>query len=278
MTPKDIAVFLEDVDGCASRLQYAAALAAGWDAYLTAIFVADELELNRMAGFAIGAGLANMLASHDAEVQAAEARMRQTFDALVSARGLEAEWRIANHESRRHLVLLARHASLAVIGPPARPQVPSTRLSLLEDMIFSSGRPTLLIPNGWPPERAPRKVVLAWNGSAEAVRALACAMPLLSAAEEVAMVTVPNAGIVVDKDLDPGDVILRHLAHHGVEAGFHRLEGHDAGDAILAFCETDEADLLVMGAYGHSKFSEAIFGGATRHVLRHAELPILLSR
>lgn len=278
MTPKDIAVFLEDVEGCTARLQYAAALAAGWDAYLTAIFVADELELHRMAGFATRTGLANMLASHDAEVRAAEARMRQMFSALVSARGLKAEWRIANHESRRHLVLLARHASLAVIGPPARPQVPSTRLSLLEDMIFSSARPTLLIPNGWPSERAPRKVVLAWNGSAEAARALAYATPFLSAAEDVAVVIVPNAGIVADRNLDPGDIVLRHLAHHGVEAGLHRLDGHDAGNAILAFCETDEADLLVMGAYGHSKFSEAIFGGATRHVLRHAKLPILLSR
>src|SRR3546814_6479687 len=86
-----------------------------------------------------------------------------------------------------------------------------------------------------------------------------------------------SAGIHTREGFDPGAALVAHLEHYGVKARLHILEGRDAGRTVLDFAVRSDADLIVMGAYGHSKFNETIFGGATRFLLRHSELPILLS-
>lgn len=278
MPLQDIVVYLEDVCDGPSRLDYAVALAARSHAHLSGVFVADALELHRFSGFAVGSGIAHMLAHHSEQVRDAATRYRTLFDAALDKEKLHGEWRISEKAWGEDLMIHARHADLAVVGSADGPSRRKTVLSFSEDMIFASGRPTLLVPAAWRSDRLADHIVIAWNASAEASRAVAGALPLLCSARQVSVVIVPQAGFPVPDEIDPGKAIVRHLARHGVVADLFLLAGSDAGQIVLDFCTERDADLLVMGAYGHSKLSEAIFGGATRYVLRHAEIPILLSR
>jgi nucleotide-binding universal stress UspA family protein len=121
------------------------------------------------------------------------------------------------------------------------------------------------------------KIAIGWDGSRAAARAVADALPICALAASVELVTITD-----EKDMEPGAApsdLRRHLSTHGVEA--HAVDvparGLDAGSALLRHCQATGADLLVMGAYGHSQFREFVLGGATRSVLAEAALPVLLS-
>ena len=277
MTPKDLVVFLEEEAGRSQRLAFAANLAELWQAHLIATFVTSQLALNRHAGFAIGAALTNMLSAHRAEVEKAKQQTRQVYDSIVANRVFTHEWRVSENEQGESLMLHARHTSLAILGPAARSTQPGTTLGLSEDIIFASGRPSLLLPVDWPADRMPKRIVIGWNASREATRAVADAMPFLTAAEAVHLVVVPEAKIN-SLGADPGADISWHLARHNVPVTLQQLKGGDAGTTLLEHTRSLNADLLVMGAYGHSKISEFIFGGATRTMFANADFPVLLSR
>lgn len=278
MSPKDLVVFVEEEPGRNNRLTFAVAIAQRWKAHLIATFVAHRLELHPSRGFAVGDGLKSMLQDHEQRNKKAEAQTRQFFEKLVKERDITSEWRFSENEMGEALMLHARHASLAIIGPPARLSGPTTTLSLSEDIIFASGRPSLLLPVDWPTDRVARRIVVGWNGSREATRAIAAAMPLLVNAETVHLVVIPETKVRSLLGADPGMDISRHLARHGVPVVLEQCAGSDAGAVLLERTRSLNADILVMGAYGRSKTSEFIFGGSTRTVLSAADFPILLSR
>ncbi|MGQ9367476.1 universal stress protein [Azospirillum sp. ST 5-10] len=278
MTPKDIVVFVEEESGRTGRLAFAVALAARWGAHVIATFVADRIELTPCKAFARGGGLAAMLRRHRGDVVASAARTRASFEELCGRAGVSGEWRFAEDEAGEPLMLHARHAGLAIVGPPDRPAGPPRTLGLSEGVIFESGRPTLLLPLDWPTDRIARRVVVGWNGSREATSAVAGAMPFLAAAEAVHLVVVPEARLCGTLGADPGADLSRHLVRHGVPVVLEQCAGRDAGRVLLDRTRTLGADLLVMGAYGRSRLRERVFGGATRTVLGAADVPILLSR
>ncbi len=149
--------------------------------------------------------------------------------------------------------------------------------SIAETLIFESGRPVMLLPPGAMAGHRFDDVVIAWDGSRTAARALAEAIPLCERASSVTVVTV-----IDDKELaGTADVVdaVRHLARHGIEAMALETElaGHNAGDALNTYCRKVGADLLVMGAYGHTRVREFVLGGATRTVLADPALPVLLA-
>jgi nucleotide-binding universal stress UspA family protein len=277
-TPKDLVVFVEEETGRNNRLAFAAALAERWGAHLIVTFVANRLELNPTNSFAVGAGLESLLQSHEEDIREAEAQTRQFFERLASRCQITSEWRFSENEVGESLMLHARHASLALVGPPARLSEPITTLSLSESVILASGRPVVLLPIDWPPDRIAQRIVVGWNGSREATRAIAGAMPFLVNATAVYLIVVPEAKISSLLGAEPGGDISRHLARHGVPVILEQSDGSDAGAVLLERARTLNADMLVMGVYGRSKISEFIFGGATRAVLSAAELPLLLSQ
>lgn len=277
MTPKDIVVFLEQEEGRSSRLAFAAALAERWCAHLIATFVAERLELKPYNSFAVGPGLEAMLKHHRERIEAAGAETRKALEEVAGRHGITSEWRLSKDEVGERLMLHARHASLAIVGPPADPSRSATTLSLSEDVIFASGRPSLLLPIDWPRERIGRRIVVGWNGSHEATGAIAHAMPFLVDAEVVHVVVIPEAKVCDVLGADPGADISRHLARHGAPVVLEQTEG-DPGAVLLERARALDADMLVMGAYGRSKISEFIFGGVTRAVLGAAKVPVLLSR
>lgn len=278
MRPKDLIVFIEEEAGRNNRLEFAAAIAERWNAHLIVTFVARQLGLSPSNCFAIGAGLKAMLQQHQAEIKRTEAQTRQFFEKLVSGRQLTSEWRLSENETGEALMLHARHASLSIVGPLPRLSDPTTTLSLSEEIIFASGRPSLLLPLDWPVDRLARRIVIGWNGSREATKAITAAMPFLIDAESVHLVVIPEKKARNLFGDDPGMDISRHLARHDVPVVLEQCTGNDAGAVLLERSRALEADMLVMGAYGRSKASEFIFGGATRTLLGNSEVPILLTR
>ncbi len=276
--PKDIVVFIEADEERAGRLAFAAALARRWQAHLIATFVANRLELTPSSSFARGSGVEAMLRKHHAAARVTAAETRTLFDRIVADADISGEWRLSDHEDGETLMLHARHASLAIVGPPMRPTRPARMLSLSEDVIFASGRPTLLLPAGWPSHRIGRRIVVGWNGSREAATAIALAMPFLTEADIVHLVVVPEARPNGWLGADPGADMSRHLARNGVEVVLEQRPGTDAGIVLLDHARSVDADMLVMGAYGRPRISEFVFGGTTRTVLAKADTPILLSR
>ena len=178
-----------------------------------------------------------------------------------------------------HLLLLARHHDLtAVVLEGSDPQ----RRAELETLIFASGGPVLAVPArpAAPPRPAapatPLRVVLAWDGSRAAARALRDAMPILAGADPVSLVTLDD-----DKAIDPAGIAgaLAWLAHHGIRARHLARSRGDSpvGETLQAIAVSQQADLLVMGAYGHNRLLQLVLGGATRAILHAPRLPILLS-
>ncbi len=147
--------------------------------------------------------------------------------------------------------------------------------SLAEQLVLVSGRPVVCVPGSNGHAAVGKHVLLAWNQTREASRAVADALPILERADKVTVTTVhtPMTGAGVAADF------LDYLSRHGVQAEGHHEIAPDAriGDALVEAADKHEVDLIVMGAYGHSRLREVAFGGATRHVLGHASVPVLMS-
>jgi len=171
------------------------------------------------------------------------------------------------------LVAYARLRDLTILPMPA-----SSDQWYAESIIFGSGRPILVLPEQ--PKRRPFQlgtVAVAWDFSRAAARAVSDAMPVLELAKKVHIVTVVN-----EKALDTrrsGEELAKNLARHGIDAVLDKVDakGRPIGEVLESFTSSQGADLLVMGAYGHSKWREFVLGGATRSLLSKPPLPILLS-
>jgi len=148
-----------------------------------------------------------------------------------------------------------------------------------DQVTLASGRPILVVPYAGHFETVGRRVLVGWNATREAARAVNDAMPLLAAAEMVTVLTIDAREGPHGHGELPGADISLHMARHGVKAGIERTVSADlsVGDVLLSRAADLGADLLVMGAYGHSRARELLLGGATRALLRSMTIPVLMS-
>jgi nucleotide-binding universal stress UspA family protein len=173
----------------------------------------------------------------------------------------------------------ARYADLTLVGP-ALPDGHPLRQQAIEGVLFWSGKPLLLVPAGMRPTLAPERVLVAWDARIEAMRAVREALDLLAAAREVRLVLVdPAKGERFHGD-EPGADAATFLARHGVRVTVDRLpaEGHTVAEVLRRHAVDTNAELLVMGAYGHSRLRQRILGGVTRSVLEDPPMPVFLAR
>lgn len=171
----------------------------------------------------------------------------------------------------------ARYVDLTVLGPDllARSRL---RKKATEGVLFHSGKPLLLVPSGTKPTLAPKRVMVAWDASLEAVRAVREAVELLTGADEVRVTIVdPVEG---GHGEEPGADIAAFLARHGAKVTVDRLPSGDSGIAnvLIRHAADCASNLLVMGAYGHSRLRQRILGGVTQSMLQEPPLPILMAR
>ena len=148
-------------------------------------------------------------------------------------------------------------------------------------MVLASGRPVLVVPYVGTYPRVGDRVMIAWDASREAARAVADALPLLQAAQQVITLSAnPDSGGRSDRHGDlPGADIARHLARHGVRVEAQRLSAKEISiaDMLLNRIADEGIDLLVMGAYGHARVREIWLGGVTRRLMQHMTVPVFIS-
>jgi nucleotide-binding universal stress UspA family protein len=206
----------------------------------------------------------------DAERVRAE-QLRQSVERQLGATRLKWDWRSATGLVGEVIAVSGMTADLIVMtqAQDASATAPAAQV------VLASGRPVLCVPHTGSCATVGQRVLVAWRGPRESARALHDALPLLVRARHVTLFT---AGDGADGSAGVEDA-LRHLADHGVKAELRQtvLDGIDAGTAILNAVADASADLLVMGAYGHSRMREFVFGGATSTVLRSMTAPTLIS-
>lgn len=173
----------------------------------------------------------------------------------------------------------ARYADLTVIGPEML-SGGTLRNKAMEGALFSSGKPVLLAPAGITPTLQPKRVMVAWDSRLEASRAVREALEILARADEVRIVLVDPVEGEYDHGEEPGADVAVYLARHGANVAVDRLprSGQAVADVLRRHAGDMSADLLVMGAYGHSRLREQIFGGVTKSMLGEPSLPILTAR
>lgn len=264
----------------------ALAVARAFDAHLDVLHVRVDAAamVAAMATNGSGAAMVSGLVERvDEEATRREDTARQLFQRFCEREGLVIEDKPAGKQSptaqwlrqigdeaywvREH----GRAADLLVVGHPADDQ--GVSIDTIESALVGTGRPVLVVPAA-PKASLPETIVIAWKAAPEAARAVTAAMPLLSKAKRVLIVTVAEEQGLSDEE---GARLMTALGWHGLDASTRHLQPDRLGaaDTLLAAAAAEGA-LLVMGAYGHSRLREWIFGGFTEHVLRGAAVPVLM--
>jgi nucleotide-binding universal stress UspA family protein len=231
-----------------------------------------------------GAGIGVVAGSLQRDVDAIREHARQAVLAFCErehvplvdtpiAGALSATFRVATGEQARLLTINARTADMTVLGRARDGE--AVAMDVLEAVLLDSGRPLLIAPDQ-PQEQYGRHIAIAWKDTAEAARAVACATPLLCAAESVTVITVQEDARNGTESCDRlRNTLLRH--NHATTLRVIPPAGDDPGERLLSTVEAIGADLLVMGGYSHSRMREVVLGGFTRRVLRSAALPVLMA-
>lgn len=172
----------------------------------------------------------------------------------------------------------SRYADLVIMPKPYGEGKYSDAPVVIEAAMFNGNAPVIVLADGLPLSAKPERVVIAWNESAEAMIAIRRALPLLQAAKEVDVCIIAPERHSPDV-ADPGAELSRMLSRHGVKVSVTILAQTlpRVSEMIARHVADSDADLLVMGAYGHSRFREAILGGATRNLLEHAKVPVFMA-
>jgi len=280
MSYKDLLVVLDSEATARERLDLAAALAERFAAHLVGLYPLPTPQAPRHLGYYDPALLDPFFAELRERASSAAVKMRETFEHVTGLRRLSAEWREITEGPDADPVLHARYADLAILGQ-LNPDRVETELipPRPEQVALASGRPVLIVPYAGRFDNVGRRIVIAWNSTREAARAVSDAMPFLESADLVIVLTIdPREGPDGHGEL-PGADIAVHLARQGVKAQIERTvsAGLPVGEVLLSRIADLGADLLVMGAYGHSRVRELLLGGATRSVLRSMTLPVLMS-
>jgi nucleotide-binding universal stress UspA family protein len=278
MSIKNILIYIDDSDQVENRLDVAVKLAQTHEAHLAAVYAIPEPFLPPYADG--GYVPADLLESQSERARERAAAARTSFEERMSRAGIEGEWREAEGYAADVVGLNAKYADLTLVGQ-ANPDDPQNypNPGLPAEVALSSGRPVLVVPYVGVSHDIGRNVLVAWNGSREATRAINDAMPILERAEKVTILAVnPRKGGGDHGDVPSADMAL-HLARHGVKAEAAQTVATDidVGDIILSRLSDLGADLVVMGAYGHSRMRELMMGGVTRDLLRHMTVPVLMS-
>jgi nucleotide-binding universal stress UspA family protein len=217
------------------------------------------------------------------ELRAAAQRAQEQFNAATASAGVLGEWHHVDGDPTYTILDYGRVVDLVVLGQPTQDAPPLTR-EITDEVTLALGRPVLFVPAAGFSGALGKRVLVAWDGGRESARAVNDALPLLVQAEHVVVMSVEppardTAPEYAQDEISKGADIALHLARHGVEAEATRdtASPQFVGEKLLEQVERQCADLVVMGAYGHSRVKEIVLGGATRHMLKHATVPVLMS-
>jgi nucleotide-binding universal stress UspA family protein len=280
---KDILVHLDNDARCETRLALAIGLARQYGAHLAGTYVIDTPPAKLFYGATpyMGSAPVQVIERMYEDALAAAAPVEAAFRDRLQREAVEGEWRLVEGNLPASVALHARYADLTIVGQsnPEEPSDDRYREGALVTTVMTSGRPVLAVPFAGDFPGVGERMLVAWNASREAARAVNDALPLLVQAKLVTILAVnPRLGIGGHGDVPAADIAL-HLARHGVKAEAAHTVGDDIPDsqALLSYAADIGADLIVAGAYGHSRAREYIFGGVTRSLLREMTVPVFFS-
>jgi len=276
MALKDILVHIDDTTACQKRLEAAIHLSKAYEAHLIGLYVLRPLMLPPGAISEMGTELI-VAEQESARVRAGEAE--QIFKAATERAGVASEWRWI--EGSALVSILSFHARCVdlIVGGQRDEDDPHSPGGIMDNVALESSRPVLVVPYIGASRPIGENVLVAWNASREAARAVNDSLPLLKRAKKVDVITInTHVGDLSDDEIPSADICL-HLARHGVNAEAHQTAAGDieVGDILLSRAADWSTDLIVMGAYGHSRLREIVLGGATKHLLKYMTVPVLMS-
>lgn len=280
MSWKDILVIVSEADADEPALVLGEALAGQCkDCHLAAAFLTPLPDEPLAYEPTVVAGVwAELLGRARQEAESE----RKRVEARLGQSGKPYELRNAEALSRdlgRVAAVHARYADVAIMTRPSDGPGAELREEIIEGVLFHSGRPALIAPPGWRGAGIGKRVVVAWDASREATRALSEAQSILETAEKITVITVDAKPKMFGHGDQPGANIAAHLSRRGLPAEVRNVDsmGRSASLAIMEEAQSLGADLVVMGGYAHSRLRELVFGGATRELLRTASVPLLMA-
>jgi nucleotide-binding universal stress UspA family protein len=283
MTIRDILVPLFPSIPSAEQLKVAADLALRLRAHVKVVFTRPDPVIAAAFVPEMIAATGVVLEAIETEGKRAQAAAFQAFDLWRTAYGLlpveeevpansiAAAWHERIGSIAATMIEIGRLSTLTIIRRPDPYEIVTEEA--FAAAVFETGRPAIITP---PTVRQSvfHHVVVAWNGSLEAARAIDGAMPILRLAETVSIFAPPEAKGATSHRLG----LVEHLSWHGIQAGYLETDAGvvDVGRALTEGASAAHATMIVMGAYSHSRIRDAVLGGVTRHVLKHAEIPVLM--
>jgi nucleotide-binding universal stress UspA family protein len=284
MTLAVILVLLEGIDSDETVAETALAVGAAYEARVDGLIVRPDprdtvrLAFDGMSSSMIEGIMAEVRSDSRERIDKARDTFQRTCARHDRTPGENAGWTEETGPATRFVAARGRLSDLIVLGRPGKPGAVEGFVAA-EAALFETGRP-MLLAGARAPEKAFGTVVVAWNGSAESAAAVAGAMAFLKAAETVAVLAIDESETAAPDRPPSAAALADYLARHHIAAALHRpdSDARSIGEALLAEASGLGADLLVMGAYSHSRLRELVLGGVTRHILAKAELPVLMAR
>lgn len=277
--PMSIASILVHVDNgsaCESRLRAAITLTREFQSHLIALFIVPTYAIPVYAEVPIGPEV----------IETARQAMRESAQKaevfcnnIADSTGVSLEWRVAEGNLISTLNEHGRYCDLIVLGQSNRSDLDDMSTDVADHVVLESGAPCLVVPYIGSNQNLFGTILLAWNGSMESARAAKDALPFMQHAKRVDVLLINPEKSEIDEGDIPGADIGAYLARHGIKAETHCVYNTQisTGDVLLSHAADLAADLLVTGAYGHTRLRERILGGVTRHLLQHMTIPVLMS-
>ena len=274
MTYRSVLVHVDNDATSQGRLDYAVRLARGFDAELVGIYLVPGTDLSPSSAAMLRPGVvARRLGEFGDAQHAAEKAFRTTAAGIATV-----DWRAPAGAPIDAAVAHGRCTDLFILG---QRDAATARFdeALVSNVLLSSGRPTLVVPQTGAPASVGENVLVAWNGGREAARAIGDALPLLERAKRIDILAVDDDGEPDVAERLAGARLGAWLHAHGIAAGVERHEVRDIGigEWLLDRAADLGSDLIVMGGYGHARMRELVLGGVTRTVLRSMTVPVFMA-
>jgi len=276
MAIKDLAVAFNGSDNSMAGLRMAIQMCRKYNAALTGLYAHVPVRFSGTVGNWMPKEVLKSLQEADAK---ATDEIEAQFRAAVREQGFDGpvDWYAEEGQPTEILAKTARFYDLLLIGQYGN-SGDSVHSVPAESLVTLAGKPIVIVPNGYRVRPFTGHAVVAWDASRPAARALSDAMQILETKERLDILTVRSSRRA-DPDLSPQHDVVRYLTRHGINVTMNALSASRdrIGPTIVDFCVQNDADVLVMGAFGHARLREDLFGGVTRHILRHTKVPVLLS-
>ena len=282
---RTILVPLEESDVLPSILETSLQVAQRFNSYIEGLYEQPGLTEVVVAGEGLGVTPPDLVETFQQQEKERAERAHELFEAFMKEKGVPldggaapqdhptAGWVEEEIPGRDLVGSRGRLFDLIVVGRPVRGSATPT-MSLLEAALFETGRPVLIAPPQ-APAGIGANIVIAWNGSDETARAITFAMPFIQGADKVTVLSVDNGMVPGPSAAD----VTIHLGRNGIDAEAIEVpkDGRSPGEATLGEAQKLGCDLMIKGAYTHSRLRQMIFGGITSHILDAAEVPVLMA-